>query len=153
MSALQDSNDTPFTPSFDAIMRHIARYTHNHPVAVHGHSDVLRGDENVRFARCFRRKKPVAGLINRQLASYEVRLGRKNIAVLANTRDFARALELTQGFPQCNAFAGGEAKLASDIDVVKRPVIFSRQKRQNLFSNLTSVYSHLGETIGSSLST
>src|SRR5437667_67236 len=67
-------------------------------------------------------------------------------------RDFARALELTMRFSQCNSFVSSQAKFASDINLVKRPVIFSRQERQNLFSNLTSVYSHLGETIWSGLS-
>src|SRR4029077_1742863 len=96
VGTLQDSNDTSFAASFDAIMsRRIARYTRNHPVAVHGYSDVLRGDENVRFARCFRREKPVAGLMDRQFASYEVRLGREDIAVFADAGDLARALELT----------------------------------------------------------
>ena len=91
--------------------------------------------------------------MNGQFAGYEVGLSWKNIPVLADARDLASALELTQGFPQCNSFAGSQAKFAGDLYLVERPVIFSRQERQNLFSNLTSVYSHLVETIGSSLST
>jgi hypothetical protein len=98
-------------------------------------------------------EKSVADLMNRQFAGYEVGLSRKNISVLADARDLALALELTQCFPQCNSFTGSQAKFASDIGLVERPVIFSCQQRQNLFSNLTSVYSHLGETIGSTLTT
>src|SRR5437899_623597 len=151
--ALHDSNHTPFAPSFDTVMRRIARYTRNHAVAMHGCSDVLRGDENICPARCFRYEKSVAGLMNRQFAGNQVRLSRKNKSILADARDFASALELTQDFPQCNPFAGGQAEFASDVNLVKRPIVFSGQERQNLFSNLTSVYSHLGEIIWSGLST
>src|SRR5437867_4474764 len=153
VSALQNSNDTSFAPPFDAVMRRIARYARNHAVAMHGCPDVLCCDENIRPARCFWYEKSVADLMNRQFAGYEVGLSRKNISVLADARDLAPALELTQGFPQCNSFTGSQAKFASDIGPVQWSVIFSCQQRQNLFSNLTSVYSHLGEIIGSSLST
>ena len=152
MSAFQNSNHTPFTPTFDAVRGRIARYTCNHAIAVHGCSDILRGDKNVRLARFFRREKAVAGRMNRQFSSYEIRLGGKNISVLADACDLARALELTQYFPQCNPLAGGQVKFATDVDLVKRPVIFPRHERQNLFSNITSVCGHLGETIWSGLS-
>src|SRR5436190_6219147 len=153
VSALQDSNDTSFAPPFDAVIRRIARYARNHAVAMHGCPDILCCDENIRPTGCFWCEKSVADLMNRQFAGYEVRLSRKHISVLADARDLTRALELTQGFPQCNSFTGSQAKFASDIGLVERPVIFSCQQRQNLFSNLTSVYSHLGETIASSLTT
>ena len=65
VSALEDSNHTPFAPSFDPVMGRIARYTRNHAVAVHGCSNIFRCDENVRLARRFRNKKSVAGLMNR----------------------------------------------------------------------------------------
>jgi hypothetical protein len=120
---------------------------------MHRRSNIFRCDENIRLSGCFRHEKSVARLMNRQFAGYEVRLSRQNVSVPANTRDLAGALELTQGFPQWNSFTGSQAKFASDIGLVGRPVIFSRQERQNLFSNLTSVYSHLGETIASSLTT
>src|SRR5437667_12673788 len=85
--------------------------------------------------------------MNRQFSGYEVRLGRKHISIFADARDFARALELTQTFAQCNSSGARHAEFASDVEFVKRPVIFSRQERPHLFSNLTSVCSHLGETI------
>ena len=50
VSALQDSNHTPFAPSFDPPVRRIARYTHNHAVAVHPCPDIFRRDENVWLA-------------------------------------------------------------------------------------------------------
>ena len=95
VSALRDSNHTAFATSLDAVIRAIARYTRNHAVAVHGCSDVLRCDENIRPARCFRCEKSIASLMNRQFAGYKVRLSRQNIPVLADARDCARALELT----------------------------------------------------------
>src|SRR5438045_8964407 len=76
--------------------------------------------------------------MNRQFSSYEIRLGGKNISILADACDLARALELTQYFPQCNPLAGGQVKFATDVDLVKRSVIFPRHERQNLFSNITS---------------
>src|SRR5438094_10366594 len=90
--------------------------------------------------------------MNRQFSGYEVRLGRKDISIFADARDFARVLELTKRFSQCDSFTAAETESASDINFVKRPVIFSRQERQNLFSNLTSVYIHLSEIIWSGLS-
>ena len=65
VSSLEDSNHTTFAPSLDAAIRRIARYTHNHAIAMHGSSDVLRCDENVRFARCFRDEKTITDLVNR----------------------------------------------------------------------------------------
>src|SRR5436190_174660 len=41
VSALEDSNDTPFTASFDPVMGRIARYTRNHAVAVHGRPNLF----------------------------------------------------------------------------------------------------------------
>src|SRR5437867_12422523 len=84
--------------------------------------------------------------MNRQFSGYEVRLGRKDISIFADARDFARPLELTKRFSQCNSSGARHAEFASDVEFVKRPVIFPRQERQHLFSNLTSVCSHLGET-------
>ena len=65
VSTLEDSNHTPFAPSFDPVIRRIARYTRNHAVAVHGCPDIFRRDKNVRLARRFRNKKSVAGRMNR----------------------------------------------------------------------------------------
>jgi hypothetical protein len=114
---------------------------------MHGCSGVFRRDENVRSARHFRREKTVAGLVNRQFASHQVSLGRQNISVLPDAGDLARTLELAQAFAQRNPSGAGQPKFARDINSVERPVIFPRQQAQNLFSNVTSVRSHLSETI------
>ena len=147
VSSFQNPNHAPFATSFDAPIRFISRYAGNHTVAMHGCSDVFRRDENVRLPRHFRREKSVAGLVNRQLASYQVSLGRQNISVLPDASDLARAFELAQALAQRDPHGARHAQLARDVELVERPIIFPRKQTQNLFSNVTSVQSHLSETI------
>ena len=90
---------------------------------MHGGPDIFRCDENIRAARCFWCEKSVADLMNRQFAGYEIGLRRKNISVLADARDLARALELAQCFAQCNSSGAAESDFASDLSLVRRPVI------------------------------
>jgi hypothetical protein len=99
VSAFQDSNHTPFAPAFNAVRGRIAQYTRNYAIAMHCCSDILSGDKNVRLARFFRHEKAVPSLMNRQFTGYEVCFSRKNVSVLADARDLACSLELTQCFP------------------------------------------------------
>src|SRR5262245_17342824 len=98
VSAFQYSNHAPFPPSFDAAIRFVPRYARNHTVAMHGCSNVLRRNENVRSARGFWRQKTVACLMNRHFAGNQVSLGWQNIPVLPDAGDLTRALELAQTF-------------------------------------------------------
>src|SRR5437773_4431026 len=147
VSSFQNSNHAPFATPFDAPIRFILRYARDHTVAMHGCSDVFRRDENVRLPRHFGREKSVAGLMNRQFAGYQVSLSRQNISVLSDASDLAGAFELAQALAQRNPPGGRHAHLARDFDLVERPIIFPRKQTQNLFSNVTSVQSHLSETI------
>src|SRR5947199_4218700 len=147
VSSFQNSNHAPFAPSFDAPKRFIPRYARHHTVAMHGCSNIFRCNENVRLPRHFGREKSVAGLMNRQFAGYQVSLSRQNISVLPDASDLARAFELAQALAQRDPPGARHAQLARDVELVERPIIFPRKQTQNLFSNVTSVQSHLSETI------
>jgi hypothetical protein len=65
MSAFQDSNHTAFAPSFYPPGRPFRRYAGNHPIAMHGNTNVFGRDEEIWLAGFFRSEKPIACRMNR----------------------------------------------------------------------------------------
>jgi hypothetical protein len=85
--------------------------------------------------------------MNGQSACYKVCLGRQHIAILSDARDLTGSFEFAQTLPQSNKLAPLEGKLARDVGLIERAVVFPSQKSQDLFLNITSVCGHGGETM------
>ena len=111
--ALEDANDAAFAPmlrcavrsDLGAARRDIATNPRHHPVAVHCGARILSGDENVGLARLFRDKETVTSLMDRQFPSDKIGFGWKDVPILANANNFARALQLVQSFANFHAIA------------------------------------------------
>ena len=153
--ALENANDASFTSisnclsgsDFGASSRHIATDPRNDTIAVHGSPGVFCRYENIRLSCFFRNKKTVTRLMDRQLPDHEIGFGRKDITILANANDLARAFQLAQSFPDRNAVPAVQAERTRDLVSIARPVIRRPQERQHLFSNCATVFGHVGETI------
>src|SRR6266536_2165142 len=66
---------------------------------------------------------------------------------IPDPRDLARALEIAQRLVQTHAHAALPAERFRQFVLVQRPIIGRSQKCENLFVNLTSVWSHRSETM------
>src|SRR6266852_2036994 len=146
----QNSNHAALASSlsiFRAPWNRIARDPRDHAIAVHGCAGVLRCDKNIGLAWSFRCQKSVAGLVDRQFTGHQIGLSRQDVAIFSDARDLAQAFELAQHFSQRDAFAAFQPEFARDLDLIEWPVIFSREERENLFSNFASVLRHTSESL------
>src|SRR6266498_4043419 len=97
--------------------------------------------------RFFADQKSVSGLMNVELAGDQIGCGRQNVTIFPDPRDLARALEIAQRLVQTHAHAALPAERFRQFVLVQRPIIGRSQKCENLFVNLTSVWSHRSETM------
>src|ERR1700736_303611 len=130
-----------------ASRRFVARNAHDHAVTVHAGADVFRSDEDICLPGLVRVQKRESRLVDRQCARNEIGFGGEDVAVLANARDLAGMLEFAQCVSEHDALAARQRELARNLDLIERPIIACREQPENLFSNFTSIFCHMSETI------
>ena len=125
MGALEDADDAalgPVVAGARAGEGGVARDPGDDAVAVHGGAGVFRRDEDVAFGVIFPDQKAEAALVNLEFPGDEVSLGGEDVAILANARDLAVALEMAERFLEQAAMVALHPEGAAKLDFIERPI-------------------------------
>src|SRR4029453_3178302 len=135
VGALQNPDDAAFgaiAPAASAGVIGIARDPRDDAIAVHRSTGVFRRNKDVALVGTFAGEKGEASLMDLQLPVYEIsRLG-KDVAILADTRDLARALQLMQRFLQAASILALESERAGELGPVERAVFRPAHEGEDL---------------------
>ena len=106
---------------------------------MHRRESVLAADVKIRLTGLFTEDMRRAACVELDRSRHQVRVFRKNIAILANSSDFAADFHLPEQLAKLRPLLGGQAQGLGDLDLVESPFGEERQnpRAQVVFSAFT----------------
>ena len=111
---------------------------------MHGRESVLAADVKIRLTGFFTEDVRRAGCVELDRSRHQVRVFRKDIAILANSSNFAADFHVPEQLAKLRPLVGGQAQGLGDLDLVEGPSVRSpriRERRSSFPRSLDGFFS------------